>query len=239
MKVSDEQIIEVASRVRTMSEGANILGLRLSTFARRAKILGVYQPNQARRGISRESYENANKRIPLEEIIDGKHPQYGTNHLKKRLIKEGFIEDKCQICGDCNPAYARILDHINGVNNDHTLDNLRLVCPNCNASLPTHAGKNKKQSATFLSDENLVRDILSSKTNREILLSMGMCANGANYKRINRIRVIIEICLQYARVVESADTKGSNPFAARHVSSSLTSSTTKCQCSTNGSAAHS
>jgi hypothetical protein len=35
-----------------------------------------------------------------------------------------------------------ILDHINGVYNDNRIENLRIVCPNCNATLPTHCGKN-------------------------------------------------------------------------------------------------
>ena len=31
-----------------------------------------------------------------------------------------------------------ILDHINGISNDNRLKNLQIVCPNCNATLPTH-----------------------------------------------------------------------------------------------------
>ena len=38
-----------------------------------------------------------------------------------------------------------ILDHINGVNNDNRLENLRIVCPNCNAGLDTFAGRNTKK----------------------------------------------------------------------------------------------
>jgi len=37
------------------------------------------------------------------------------------------------------------LDHINGINNDHRLENLRWVCPNCNSQLSTFAGKNVKR----------------------------------------------------------------------------------------------
>ena len=38
-----------------------------------------------------------------------------------------------------------ILDHINGVPDDHRLENLRIVCPNCAATLDTHCGrKNRK-----------------------------------------------------------------------------------------------
>ncbi|HKJ36989.1 MAG TPA: hypothetical protein VKA36_10510 [Solirubrobacterales bacterium] len=34
-----------------------------------------------------------------------------------------------------------ILDHINGERDDNRLENLRIVCPNCAATLPTHCGK--------------------------------------------------------------------------------------------------
>ena len=34
-----------------------------------------------------------------------------------------------------------ILDHINGVGDDSRLENLRIVCANCNATLDTHCGR--------------------------------------------------------------------------------------------------
>ena len=34
------------------------------------------------------------------------------------------------------------LDHINGINNDNRLENLRWLCPNCHAITDTYAGKN-------------------------------------------------------------------------------------------------
>jgi hypothetical protein len=35
-----------------------------------------------------------------------------------------------------------VLDHINGESDDNRLENLRMVCPNCAATLDTHCGRN-------------------------------------------------------------------------------------------------
>lgn len=71
-------------------------------------------------------------------------------NLKIRLIEEGFLENKCSIC-ELSPFWmdkplVMILDHINGISNDNRIENLRLVCPNCNSQLDTFAGRKQKKS---------------------------------------------------------------------------------------------
>lgn len=41
-----------------------------------------------------------------------------------------------------------ILDHVNGVHNDNRLENLRIVCPNCAATLDTHCGRSLPRERT-------------------------------------------------------------------------------------------
>ena len=74
---------------------------------------------------------------------------FQTYKLKQRLLKEGIIENKCIECGiiEWNGKTINMhLDHINGINNDHRLENLRMLCPNCHSQTDTYCGKNKKSS---------------------------------------------------------------------------------------------
>ena len=66
-----------------------------------------------------------------------------TNKKKYIIETRGH---KCEICGLelwMNQHIPLVLDHINGRANDDRLENLRLVCCNCDAQLPTYKSKNK------------------------------------------------------------------------------------------------
>lgn len=64
--------------------------------------------------------------------------------LRSYLIKTRG--HKCSICGleewRGQPT-PLIIDHINGNSEQSTNDNIRMVCPNCDAQLPTYMGRNK------------------------------------------------------------------------------------------------
>jgi len=68
--------------------------------------------------------------------------------IKQVLFSNEIKKKECELCGqDENwrgKKMSLILDHINGVNDDNRLENLRIVCPNCNATLETNGGKNIK-----------------------------------------------------------------------------------------------
>ena len=68
--------------------------------------------------------------------------------IKDKLYRENIKEKKCEMCGQDEYWFGKkislILDHINGVNDDNRLENLRILCPNCNSTLDTNGGKNIK-----------------------------------------------------------------------------------------------
>ncbi len=86
-------------------------------------------------------------RRPLEEILV-EHSTFARNHLKERLYEAGLKDAICELCGQDELWRGRrmgmILDHVNGVSDDNRLENLRIVCPNCAATLETHCGRSRR-----------------------------------------------------------------------------------------------
>jgi hypothetical protein len=85
---------------------------------------------------------------PLSEILV-EHSTFSRGHLKERLFREGLKVRTCELCGQGEEWRGRrmglILDHVNGVGDDHRLENLQIVCPNCAATLDTHCGRQNRK----------------------------------------------------------------------------------------------
>jgi hypothetical protein len=149
MKPEIEQSVLEAITLNPLSmrKAADFAEMPYRTFIERAKKLNIYNPNQSGKGTKKPNTGNSS-RIPLEEILDGKHPQYQTNHLRKRLLVEGLMENKCSECGieEWNgKQIVNELDHIDGISDNHLKENLRLLCPNCHSQTDTFRGKNIKK----------------------------------------------------------------------------------------------
>jgi Zn finger protein HypA/HybF involved in hydrogenase expression len=83
--------------------------------------------------------------IPLELVLV-ENLNYGRCHLKRRLISLGLLNyycanPECGLTEWLGKPISLQLDHINGVNNDNRLENLRLLCPNCHSQTDTYSGK--------------------------------------------------------------------------------------------------
>lgn len=93
------------------------------------------------------SKTRGNKVFDLSEILVENSSYYNITRLKIRLVSEKKLEYKCEFCKNSGlwqgKKLSLQLDHKNGINNDHRLENLRFLCPNCHAQTHTYAGKNK------------------------------------------------------------------------------------------------
>jgi hypothetical protein len=82
--------------------------------------------------------------LVFEKIENGDTTLYFKNYKNYLIHKYG---KKCMECGWCeiNPYSGRVpieLEHIDGNSTNNSLDNLKLLCPNCHSLTPTYKALN-------------------------------------------------------------------------------------------------
>jgi len=88
------------------------------------------------------------KQALSDDIVFVANSQTTRAVVRKKVIKRNLIPYECSECGQQNiwkgKSLSLVLDHINGIPNDHRLENLRFLCPNCNSQTDTFCGRNQK-----------------------------------------------------------------------------------------------
>ena len=136
IEITKEDFLRVCSESNTKQEAYRKLGMHRNTFEKYLYIFG-YKFKSKR---SKNKYD-------IEDILNGKHPDYPTSKLNKRLIKEGYKERKCECCGLSEWMDKPItleLHHIDGNKRNNSLNNLILLCPNCHAQTSNFKSKKRK-----------------------------------------------------------------------------------------------
>ena len=139
-------IAQVLKSLGLSPTGANYKGM-YANFSR----LGLDTTHFTGQGYLKGKQHSWTPSRPLHEVLVQNSTYKTTSALKKRLIREGLLLNRCSEYGSPplwqGQPLVLILDHINGERSDNRLTNLRLLCPNCNSQQPTFAGKNKGRYA--------------------------------------------------------------------------------------------
>ena len=142
-KYSDAEFINVCMSSKTMKEASVKLEMNFNTFKRKALQLDCYKPNPGGKGTTKPSKVV----VDTELILNGEYPAFQTFKLKKRLLKENILQNKCDICGivEWNGQPLSLeLHHKDGVSSNHRLENLQILCPNCHSQTNNFRAKNIK-----------------------------------------------------------------------------------------------
>jgi hypothetical protein len=153
-RYSKEEFTQAWLSSRTVGEVARKLGCNCSgggyvVLRTAAREMKLPTDHMIKYGLNTGPGYNQAKFIPLLEILVEDSTYTNITRLKIRLLREGLLEVKChgEGCGLTEWRGKPIslqLDHINGKNLDHRIENLRLLCPNCHSQTDTFAGKNKR-----------------------------------------------------------------------------------------------
>ena len=88
--------------------------------------------------------QNTYPSFTLEELLVNPSDKQ-TNKLRRRLLLDGVKAPVCEQCGidqwNGQPAPLE-LDHCDGNRRNNTIQNLRILCPNCHAQTDTYRGLN-------------------------------------------------------------------------------------------------
>lgn len=88
-------------------------------------------------------------KFELRPIKQGHRPS--TERLRSFMFRSG-IAHRCAVCDLgpvwCGAALTLQVDHVNGDRFDHSVTNLRFLCPNCHAQTPTFTGKKRPEFET-------------------------------------------------------------------------------------------
>lgn len=145
MIIYDENIFrDICKNSASMVRAAAKLGIHFNTFKRIAIKLNCYTPNIGLKGTKKPKRDSG--KYITDDILNNKHSGYSTYKLKNRLFQEGIKENKCEVCGITqwnNRPISMELDHIDGNRNNHNLNNLRIICPNCHSQTVTYRSKNR------------------------------------------------------------------------------------------------
>jgi 5-methylcytosine-specific restriction endonuclease McrA len=129
------------------------------------------------------------KENAAEKLLSGEYK--GTNSSIKFILYESFgVEKKCQNCDLVEWQGVQIpleLDHINGDSTDNSVDNLRLLCPNCHSLTPTWRGRNVNTGKTKVADNILLTALKKCSNIRQALLEVGLAPKGGNYTRAKKL----------------------------------------------------
>ena len=149
-RYTEQQVRDAVASARSLAEALRTLGLRPAGGNHRTlhRLIAKYgisvahmDPKWALRRVPRGTATPLSKILVVDST-------YHRGHLKDRLFDEGVKQRRCELCGLGDEWRGRpmslILDHINGVPTDNRIENLRIVCPNCAATLETHCGRKNR-----------------------------------------------------------------------------------------------
>jgi hypothetical protein len=128
--------IEEAKKHSIFAAGqARWLNVSISTYKKYARMYGIYEPKPNEKG-KRNLYDPSRGKYPLNEILEGKHPNVTPWILKDKLLRSKVKNPKCEICGYdkrriVDQKVGLLLNFMDGNEHNHKLENLQLLCWNC------------------------------------------------------------------------------------------------------------
>jgi len=135
--LTEADIVDAQGKARSAMEAARILGVSYNTYKKYARLYGILENLKNPTGIGiAKGYNLKRGKYSLDDLMKGMYPDYPVWKLKKRILLNGYMLEKCNNCGFeerrlTDHKVPLVLDFIDGDRRNHIYDNLRMLCFNC------------------------------------------------------------------------------------------------------------
>ena len=172
-EITDEQFVELVRNSTNISEVLFKLGYSVkgnswgfSQVRRRMEALNL-TPQQFK---GKSALKMSDDRLVNPENLLCENSKHARNVLRRYILSNNLIPYRCAICGIThwnNKALSLELDHINGINNDNRLENLRFLCPNCHSQTTTYGSRNQQKNESKYEITEDLRQLVESTYEKE------------------------------------------------------------------------
>jgi hypothetical protein len=141
---TEAQLRYAMANTRCNADAARFLNVHAETYQKYAKMYVDTETGKTLWELHRRPGRGAlagrgtptHRGVQLDEILEGKHPDYPKSRLRARLLRGGYLPERCDLCGFCerritDNTVPLLLDCIDGDDTNFLKDNLRLLCYNC------------------------------------------------------------------------------------------------------------
>jgi hypothetical protein len=108
-----------------------------------------FSPTTWTKAVQRGELTARARQLPLSRILAESRSR---TSIKRRLLEAGLLKNACDECGLTEwrgRALSIQIDHRNGIRDDHRLENLRMLCPNCHSQTETFGARNLRFRKSF------------------------------------------------------------------------------------------
>jgi hypothetical protein len=145
LDIPESDIRYAMENTKSNAEAARFLKVSFTTYKKYArmyvdretgKTLYEIHKNQFGVGIRKDSARASNGIYSIDRILLGEHPNYPTWKLRNRLLALAVFPEECTSCGYAerritDDTVPLLLDHIDGDETNHRVENLQMLCLNC------------------------------------------------------------------------------------------------------------
>lgn len=193
-KLSDEQFVELLKNSSTISEVLFKLGYSVKGnswgFAKiRQRMSDLNLDGSVFKGKSPITKHGSLHKVNASDILKP-NCKHARSVLRRYVIKNNLIPYRCAICG-CVEWQGRTLslelDHINGINNDNRIENLRFLCPNCHSQTTTYGSRNQQRNDSEYEITDDLRNLVETEYQKRRNIKQVSSALGVRRHVVNRI----------------------------------------------------